>query len=169
MLVFLFNCTGFIVATAVTFTVEAVGLWRRSQGDAAMMLRNLAVARAASLSVATLVIPGALLVVGAVGGWAAPLPVSRVLLAVTGIVFHQEDPWRWTGKIAVCATLLWMVFSVLCMLRVEAWCLRMICHGRDGASSEQLIRMARRASLRGAPVAIGITIAVWHEVVFGVW
>ncbi|WP_437962246.1 hypothetical protein WME76_42590 [Sorangium sp. So ce119] len=169
MLPFFFNITGFIVATALTSTVEAVGLWRRSRGDAAMLLRNLAVDKAASLSVATVVIPGVLLVVGAVGGWAAPLPVSRVLLAVTGIMFPQENPWRWTGSIAASATLLWMVFSVLCMLRVEAWCLRMLCRGRDGASIEQLIRMARRASFRGAPVAIGVTIAVWHEVVFGVW
>ncbi|WP_437946264.1 hypothetical protein WME98_36305 [Sorangium sp. So ce296] len=169
MLPFFFNCTGFIVATALTFTVEAVEQWRRSRGVAVTMLRNLAVAKVASLSVATLVIPGVLLGVAAVGGSSSPLPVRRVLYAATGTVFHHNNPWRWTGRIAVCATLLWMVFSVLCMLRVEAWCLRMICRGRDGAFTEQLIRMARRASLRGAPIAIGTTIAVWHEVVFGVW
>ncbi|WP_438019233.1 hypothetical protein WMF18_09255 [Sorangium sp. So ce315] len=169
MLPFFFNCTGFILATALTFTVEAVGLWRRSRGDAVKMLRDLAIAKAASLSVATLVIPGVLLVVAAVGGWSTPLPVRRVLYAVTGTVFHHNNPWMWTGRIAVCATLLWMAFSVLCMLRVEAWCLRRLCRARDGASTEQLIRTARRASLRGAPIAFGITIAVWHEVVFGVW
>ncbi|WP_437967424.1 hypothetical protein WMF04_49100 [Sorangium sp. So ce260] len=165
----MFNSTGFIVATALTFTIEAGGQRRRSRGDAAMLLRDLAVAKAASLSVATLVIPGALLAVAAVSGWITPLPVRRVLIAATGTVFHQDDPWMWTGRIAVGSTLLWMVFSVLCMLRVEAWCLRAICRGRDDASLEQLIRMARRASLRGAPIAIGTTIAVWHEVVFGVW